>query len=371
MRLRPTRMEVSLDNFRHNYRVVREYVKPSRIIAVIKADAYGMGAVPVVWALKAEGADFFGVATPDEAVELREAGIGDPVLVLGSSPYCAAETYVKLGIRSAITDTRMAGELSKAAVRHNRQAHVHIKVDSGMGRIGFLPHELPSAAEKISKLPGINIEGTFTHFATADTDNRSHVHEQYKVFSSALETLRNAGIPTGMVHCCNSGALLNGMTEMFGDAVRPGHILNGIIPSKHCGAAVSIKPCFEIKTAVGAVRELPPGFGVSYGLEYTTSEAERIAILPVGYADGFSRLLSNRGEVLIRGERCPIRGRICMDQCIVGVSRLKEVAPGDEAVLLGRQGGEVITLEDYAGALPTITATVSVSFTARMPRVYV
>jgi len=166
-------MEVSLDNFRHNYRVVREYVKPSRIIAVIKADAYGMGAVPVAWALKAEGADFFGVATPDEAIELREAGNGDPVLVLGSSPYCAAETYVKLGIRPAITDTRMAEELSKAAVRQNRQAHVHIKVDSGMGRIGFLPHELPSAAEKISKLPGINIEGTFTHFATADTGHGS------------------------------------------------------------------------------------------------------------------------------------------------------------------------------------------------------
>jgi len=364
-------MEVSLDNFRYNYRVIRDRVKPSKVIAVIKADAYGMGAVPVAWALKTEGADFFGVATPDEAVELKEAGIDDPVLVLGSSPYDAAETYVKLGIRSAITDVMMARALSRAAVHQNRKAHVHIKVDSGMGRIGFLPNAVFSAAEEISKLPGIHVEGTFTHFATADTSNLDHAHVQFKVFSSVLESLRSAGVPLGMVHCCNSGAVLNGFSHMFFDAVRPGHILNGIIPSTDCGDAVSIKSCFEIKTAVGAVRELPPDFGVSYSLTYRTSETERVAILPVGYADGFNRNLSNKGEVLIRGERCPIRGRICMDQCIIGVSHLKEVAVGDEVVLIGRQGNEAITISEYAETASTIVATVPVSFTARMPKVYV
>jgi len=240
-----------------------------------------------------------------------------------------------------------------------------------MGRIGFLPNAILSAAEEISKLPGIYIEGTFTHFATADTSNLDHVHVQFKVFSSVVESLRKAGVTLGMVHCCNSGAVLNDFSNMFCDAVRTGHILNGIIPSTDCGDAVLIKPCFEIKTAVGAVRELPPDFGVSYGLTYTTSETERVAILPVGYADGFNRGLSNKGEVLIRGERCPIRGRVCMDQTIVGISHLKEAAVGDEVVLIGRQGDEAITIADYAGAVPTITATVPVSFTARMPRVYV
>ena len=371
MWMRPTRMEVSLDNFRYNYSAIRDHVKPSRVIAVVKADAYGLGAVPVAWALKTEGADFFAVATPDEAVELREAGISDPVLVLGSSPYDAADTYVKLGIRAAITDILMAEALSKAAVRQNRQAHVHIKMDSGMGRIGFLSDTVLSAAEKIGKLPGIHVEGTFTHFATSDTSNLAHTHEQFKIFSSAVESLRNAGIPVGMVHCCNSGAVLNGMSNMFCDAVRPGQMLTGIIPSLECGSAVSIKPCFEVKTAVGVVRELPPDFGVSYSLTYTTSGAEQVAILPVGYADGFNRGLSNKGEVLIRGKRCPIRGRICMDQCIVGVSHLKEVAAGDEVVLIGSQGNETITTGDVAAAASTITAVISVSFTARMPRIYV
>ena len=371
MRLRPTRMEVSLDNFRYNYRIIRDYVKPSRIIAVVKADAYGMGAVPVAWALKAEGADFFGVATPDEALELKEAGIGDTVLVLGSSPYDAAETYVKLGIRATITDVLMAEALSRAAVRQNRQARVHLKVDSGMGRIGFLPGAVLSVVEEISKLPGIHVEGTFTHFATSDTTNLEHTHAQFKAFSSVIDSLRKAGLPTGMVHSCNSGAILNDFSNMFCDAVRPGQMLNGIIPSKDCAGAVSIKPCFEVKTVVGVVRELPPDFGVSYSLTYRTTEAERVAILPVGYADGYNRGLSNIGEVLIHGKRCPIRGRVCMDQCIIGVSHLKEVAAGDEVVLVGRQGDEAVTCEEIAETLSTATATIAASFTARMPRVYV
>jgi len=371
VRLRPTRMEVSLDSFRHNYRAIKDYVKPSTVISVIKADAYGMGAVPVAWTLQSEGADFFAVATPDEALELREAGIGGTVLVMGASPYDAADIYVRLGISATVTDVLMAEALSVAAVRHNRKANIHIKIDSGMGRIGFLPNEALSAAEKISKLPGIHIGGIFTHFATADTSNQEHVHVQYKAFSSVVESLRKAGISVGMVHCCNSGAVLNKLSAMFHDAVRPGHLLHGMTPSEECGDAIPSKPCFEVKTAVGVVRELPPDFGVSYGLTYRTTEAERVAILPVGYADGFSRVLSNKGEVLIRGERCPVRGRICMDQCIIGVSHLKEVAVGDEVVLIGRQGGAAITVEEYAEAVSSITATVPVSFTARMPRVYV
>jgi alanine racemase len=364
-------MEVSLDSFGVNYRTIRDHVRPSRVIAVVKANAYGMGAVPVSWALKAAGADFFAVATPDEAIELKEAGIPDPVLVLGSSPYEAADTYVRLGIRAAITDVRMAELLSAAACRMERPAYIHLKVDSGMGRIGFLSDAALSAAEAVRKLPGIDFEGVFTHFSTSDEKDLSHTHKQFEVFSSIVQSMRKGGIPVKIAHCCNSGAMLADLSEMFADAVRPGQILSGMIPSEDCGSAFAVKSCFEVKTAVGAVRELPEGMGVSYGLTYTTAAAERVAILPVGYADGYSRALSNRGEVLIRGQRCPIRGRVCMDQCIVGVSHLKEVCPGDEVVLIGSQGGQSITLEEYADWISTITVTVPVNFTARLPRVYV
>jgi alanine racemase len=364
-------MEVSLDSFRHNYRTIQDHVRPSKVIAVVKANAYGMGAVPVSWALKAEGAGFFAVATPDEAVELREAGIQDPVLVLGSSPGAAADTYVRLGIRAAITDVRMAEHLSALGCLLGRPAYVHLKVDSGMGRIGFLPDAALSVAELINKLPGIEFEGVFTHFSTSDEKDLTHTRNQFEAFSSIVQAMRKKGIPVKMAHCCNSGALLADLSEMFLDAVRPGQILNGMIPSDECGDAFSIKSCFEVKTAVGAVRELPEGMGVSYGLTYTTSAAERVAILPVGYADGYSRALSNKGEVLIQGRRCPIRGRVCMDQCIVGISHLENVSPGDEAVLIGKQGGESITVEEYAGWISSITATVPVSFTSRVPRVYI
>jgi alanine racemase len=364
-------MEVSLENYRYNARAIREYVKTAKVVCVVKSDAYGMGAVPVSWALKAEGADFFAVATPDEAIELKEAGIDDPILVLGSSPYDAAEIYVKLGIRAAITDVRMAETLSKAAMRQNRPACVHLKVDSGMGRIGFLSDAALAAAEQIHKLPGIDFEGIFTHFSTSDSGDLTHTHAQFKTFSATVDSIKKAGISVRMVHCCNSGAVLANLSQMFLDAVRPGHLVNGIIPSPSCDESIPIKPCFELKTAVGAVRELPQGTGISYGLTYTTQEAERVAILPVGYADGYNRNLSNKGEVLIRGERCPIRGRVCMDQCIVGVSHLKEVTAGDEVVLLGRQGNDAITLEEMAERMSSIVVTIPVAITARVPRIYV
>jgi alanine racemase len=367
-------MEVSLENYRHNYRVIREHVKApsnSRVISVIKGNAYGMGAVPVAWGLKTAGADFFSVATPDEAVELREAGIEDPVLVMGSSPYDAADVYVKLGIRATVTDVRMAEASSEAARRQNRPAHVHMKVDSGMGRLGFLPDVALETAKRISALPGIDFEGIFTHFSTADSGDLAHTERQFDAFSALVGAIRSEGIGVPMAHCCNSGAVLFGFSRMYLDAVRPGHILNGILPSPLCPRSVPFKPCFELKTSVGALRELPPGTGISYGLTYTTSETEKIAILPVGYADGYSRGLSNKGEVLIRGKRCPIRGVVCMDQCIVGVSHLERVEVGDEVVLIGSQEGETIAPEELAQTLSVPPAAVSCTFTARLPRVYV
>jgi alanine racemase len=364
-------MEVSLKNYRENYRAIQGHVEPSRVIAVVKANAYGFGSVVMVRALKEEGANMFAVATPDEAVELREAGIGDFVLVLGSSPYDAAETYVKLDICAALTDIVMAEKLSEAAQRLGRPARVHLKVDSGMGRIGFLPDAAPGVFERVSKLPGLRLEGMFTHFAAADEADLTHTRSQYAAFSSVVAAIKGAGFNPGLVHCCNSAALLADLSEMFFDAVRPGEILAGLNPATECGKAIPFKPCFEVKSAVGVVRELPTGSGISYGLTYTTEEPERLAVIPIGYADGYSRALSNVGEVLIRGKRCPVRGRVCMDQLAVGVSHVEGVKAGDEVVLIGKQKDDAITVEEIAAKLSTITVAIPVMFTARMPRVYV
>ena len=368
---RPTRMEVSLDNLRYNYRLIREHVKGARVIAVVKANAYSLGIIQASWALRGAGADFFAVATPDEAIEMREGGITSPVLVLGTSPYSVAGEYVRLGIRSAITDPMMARALSAEAVRQGRKAFVHIKIDSGLGRIGFIPGYTLEAVEDIVSLPGIEAEGAFTHFALADTGDMTYTREQYSRFLKALEQLSSKGIRFRMRHCCNSAATLE-TPEMALDAVRPGHIIVGMYPSPEVKRSIIVKPCFEFKTSIGLIRELPPGTGVSYGLDYVTEKNERIAQLPIGYADGYYRELWNKGaEVLIGGVRCPVVGRICMDQMLVNVTAVPKASVGDDVVLIGKQGGEEITLDEIAGKMGTLACVPPTLVSKRVPRVYI
>lgn len=368
---RPTRMEVSLDNLRYNYRLIREHVKGARVIAVVKANAYSLGIIQASWALRGAGADFFAVATPDEAIEMREGGITSPVLVLGTSPYSVAGEYVRLGIRAAITDLMMARALSTEAVRQGRKAFVHIKIDSGLGRIGFIPGYTLEAVEDIVSLPGIEAEGAFTHFALADTGDMTYTREQYSRFLKALEQLSSKGIRFRMRHCCNSAATLE-TPEMALDAVRPGHIIVGMYPSPEVKRSIIVKPCFEFKTSIGLIRELPPGTGVSYGLDYVTEKNERIAQLPIGYADGYYRELWNKGaEVLIGGVRCPVVGRICMDQMLVNVTAVPKASVGDDVVLIGKQGGEEITLDEIAGKMGTLACVPPTLVSKRVPRVYI
>lgn len=366
-------MEVSLDNCVQNFLAIDNLVKKhnSRTMAVIKANAYGLGAVPVALALSRAGADFCGVATPDEARELRNGGINAPIIVLGSSPYSAAGFYVRENIRAAITDIKMAQSLSDAAVKLNRPAFVHLKIDTGMGRIGYLPDDALDIAEQIYRLPGLNFEGVFTHFSTADEPNLTHTHEQYKIFRKIVGEIKSAGIKIPIVHSSNSGAILANLSEMFDDMVRPGHILNGLPPSWDCGTAVKVLPCMEVKSAVGVVRTLPADMGVGYGLTYKTLRETKIAVVPIGYADGYNRALSNIGEVLIHGSRCPIIGRVSMDQTTVNISHLENVCAGDEVVLIGRQGDEFISVSEMAKKLSTIPAVIQLNFNVRVPKVYI
>lgn len=364
-------MEVNLKNIKDNYRAIQRHIgKGKRIFGVVKGNAYNLGAVEVAKALLEVGADFFAVATPDEAIELREAGIDTPVLVLGPSPYAVAEEYVRYGIRAAVNDLGIAKSLSDASVKLGMPAYGHLKIDTGMGRIGFFPEDVVDVAKKIKALPGLVLEGVFTHFAIADEKDLTYTIGQHEKFEKALKDLEAAGITFSIRHCCNSGATL-AMPEWAMEGVRPGQLVVGMYPSPDAVRSVKLKPGFEFKTEIVALRDVPPGKGISYGLIYHTSGTEKIAVIPAGYADGFSRDLSGKGaEVLVRGVRCPVVGRVCMDQAMINVSAVPDVRIGDEVVLLGKQGDELISLEEMAGKLGGIVTTIPIGIGKRVPRVY-
>jgi len=374
MNWRPTKLEVDLSRIRSNYRAVRKHIGEGPLIfGVVKGDAYKLGALPVAKVLEDEGATFFAVATCDEAIELKEGGIEGPVLVLGPSPYGVAGEYVRLGIRATVNDPQIARAMSDAAVRQGNTAYAHVKVDTGMGRIGFFPDQIKTELEEISKLPGLELEGIFTHFAIADAreDNLDYTREQYRTFCTVLEDLKQSGINFKIRHCCNSGATL-ALPEYAMDGVRPGQLVVGMYPSKEVVRSIPLDPVFEFKTEIAAIRDVPSGKGISYGLIYYTSSQERLAVIPVGYADGYCRELSGTGvEVLVRGKRCPVVGRICMDQAVVDVSGVPGANVGDEVVLIGRQGDEFISAEEIADRMGTIVTTIPNRIGKRVSRVYI
>ncbi len=368
--LRQTRMEVDLGALEENYRNFRKYVGSScQVIGVVKADGYGMGMLPVVQALSRGGCQRFAVATPDEAVFLRESGMPDPLLVLGPSPGDAAGVYVEKGIAAALVEPSFAEHLSREAVQQGKPARIHVKVDTGMGRVGMLLRELPKLLDLLDKLPGIELEGLFTHFATADERNRSYTEEQFRRYQQAWELFRSRQKRISLRHVCNTAGTLN-FPSMHLDAVRAGIGLYGMRPSVFCEEPFPLRPVFRVVTAVGQLRHLPPQWGVGYGLRYMTRGEDRIAVLPLGYHDGYSRNFSGKAQVLIRGERAPLVGSVCMDQIMADVSHIPHVQEGDEVVLIGSQGKECITPEEMAAHLGTINYEISHFFSPRVPKVY-
>jgi alanine racemase len=368
---RPTRMEVSLKNIRANFSSIRSYVKGREIYAVIKADAYGHGVVETAYALIEEGCRLFAVAIPEEAIELREAGIKNPILVLGASAYNSAEELVHLNIAAACTDVKFAMAMSKAASKQGKTARLHIKIDTGMGRIGFTIKEFKDAIEKILPLPSIDIEGIFTHFATSDEFRPDWTNHQFSEYKKALSIAKQKGLNVKR-HTCNSAGIL-GHPDKHLDIVRPGLILYGMMPSPEtvCAYPITLLPTFEVKTEIVLIRNLPPGTGVSYGLRYITRGNERIAALPVGYADGVTRALSAKMSVLVHGQRCPVVGTICMDQMMVDVTNIDDTKIGDEVVIVGKQRNEIITPEEMARARNTINYEIPIDFSKRVPRIYI
>ncbi len=363
--------EVDLDALRFNFKQIKGMVSPStRVLAVVKANAYGHGAVMCAQTLLSAGADYLAVATIEEALELRKADILAPILILGNTSVRFVDDLVENDITAAVYSNIFAQALSDAACRLNKQAKVHLKLNTGMERIGFGPEQVEEMA-RISRLPGLFIEGAFTHLACADEEDSSSVHTQYQRFIGAIEKLSDLGVQIPIRHILNSAGIFD-FPEYQLDMVRPGIILYGYYPSDYIHKErAELRPVMSLKARVTHVHTLPKGAGISYGWTYRATEDVRVATVPIGYADGFSRLLSNRGHMLAGGKMAPIIGRICMDQCMIDISSGHTIDVGDEITIIGKAGEAAITADDLAAHIGTISYEILCAIGRRVPRLYV
>ena len=372
--------EIDIDALKHNIEVIKKHVAPgAEIMGVVKADACGHGAVSVAKELLKEGVNFFAVSMLDEAVELRNAGIQSPILILSDNEPECAETIVELDIRQGVYSVETAQKLSDAAVKIGKTAKIHIKIDSGMGRVGFLPDAAPDMVEEISKMPNMEIEGIFTHFAVADEyseESNKYTQKQYNDFYNACERIKNEKhINIPIRHAANSAAILR-FPHMHLDMVRAGIILYGLWPSEETKATgAELKAVMTLKSAVSFVKKVDKGCRLSYGLTYCATQNMTVATIPAGYADGYMRIQSNKGFVFHErsGKALPVAGRICMDQMMVDASNADEtgIFAGDTVVLFGGYDGKLPTAEGIAKIAGTINYEVSCAVSRRVPRVYI
>jgi alanine racemase len=367
---RPTWAEIDLGATAHNVRRIKDIVGPRvEVMAVVKAEAYGHGAIDVARTALASGASWLGVAALSEALPLRQAGLTAPILVMGWTPGWLARQAIENDVACAVFDLDTAGAFGRAAQEAERKARVHVKINTGMNRLGLMPDEAAGAIDHMAAMEGLSIEGIFTHFSKADETDASHTHRQIERFNRALGDVQRRGIDIPLRHAANSPGILHFPASHF-DMVRLGIAMHGLHPSHDVPAPSDFRPAMTLKTMVAQVQTLPPGSEVSYGGEYVTRTRERIAVLPIGYADGFRRKPSHWGQVLVRGLRAPIVGRVCMDQIMIDVTRIPGVAQGDEVVLIGEQGEDRIRAEEVAIQLGTNNYEVASAIMARVPRLY-
>lgn len=364
--------EINLDNIANNLKEVKKIVKDGvKILAVVKADAYGHGAVEVSKTALYNGADWLGVATCDEGVQLRKNSIFAPVLLLGYTPKAKINEVILNEITQTVFSYDAAKEFSEAAVKLGKKADIHIKIDTGMGRIGFSPDgESLKEISETAKLKNINITGIYTHFASADEKDKTFAKEQYEKFIYMAENTEKILGKKIIKHAANSGAILD-LPEFSLDMVREGIILYGLYPSEHVKKCINIRPCMSIKTAVSYVKEVKEGVSIGYGRTFFTKRTSKIATIPVGYADGYSRALGNKAKVIINGAFAPVVGNICMDQFMADVTDAGDVKAGDCAVLMGEAGGKRVSADDIAGIEGTISYEVLCSVGKRVPRIYI
>lgn len=371
----PSRIQadIDLDAFRFNLDSIKKNINENtQIITVLKADGYGHGAVPLAKeAEKEERVWGIAVATVEEALELRRGGIKKPLLILG---YTYQEDYDLIAeeeLRPTVFKLSMAQELSQAALRKNKTIKIHIKIDTGMSRIGYrdLEKSVPEILE-ISRLPGLEIEGLFTHFARADEREKAPAYQQLEKYQAFQKALKEAGLKIPLCHCSNSAGIIR-IPEANMDAVRAGIILYGLYPSEEVEKEpVPLKPLMTLKSHIAYIKTLEPGVQISYGGTYTTQKETRVATIPVGYADGYARSLSNKGWVLIRGKKAPILGRVCMDQFMVDVTDIPEARELDEVILLGKSQDQQITMEELGELSGRFNYEFACCISKRVPRIY-
>ncbi len=374
--------EIDLGAIAHNVRELRRITRPSaRLIAVVKADGYGHGAEAVARTALANGADMLAVARIDEGVQLRRAGFDAPILVMGPTFPGFTDRIIDYDLIQGVTSLAAARELAARALQRKTVIPVHIKVDSGMGRLGLVPDcgapgrdaRLPAVEEvrALSNLDGLRLEGIFTHFAAADETDKSFAELQLDIFRTFLDRLTQAGIDCGLRHAANSAAVID-LPRAHLDAVRPGIALYGLYPSRAVDLRkVELRPALALKSRILQVKEVPAGFPVSYGMTWQAPCATRIATVATGYADGIQRRLSNRGRMLVHGVEAPIVGRVCMDLIMLDVGAVEDLAVGDEVVIIGRQGDAEISADTVADLLDTINYEVVFTNFARVPRRYI
>lgn len=368
---RPTWVEISLDALRHNIEAYRQLLPADvGLMAVVKADAYGHGAAAVAWEALACGASYIGVAFLDEGMELRRAGVTAPILVLGFTP----EAGIAMAVEHDLTLTVFSDELWPALklLPVGWRLKVHVKLDTGMGRLGLLPDaEAIAYMERALCHPALTVEGVYTHFACADETDKAYTHEQHARFEQFLQYFRGKGIQFPYVHAANSAAGID-CPETSYNMVRLGIGMYGLYPSEEVRRErIELKPVLSLKTRLSHLKRLPAGSGVSYGVIYRTQAEETIATLPIGYADGYSRMLSGKAHVLVRGRKAPIVGRICMDQCMANVTGQEDLTKEEEVVLLGCQGEAILSAEQLASWLGTVNYEVTCMISHRVPRIYV
>ncbi len=365
-----TYVEVDLSAIAHNVRAIKRRVGPDVILhAVVKANAYGHGAVEVARTALESGADRLSVARMLEGVQLREAGITAPILVMGYTPAYEVPQALKHNLTLTVNEPDVAQAVSEQAAALGREIAVHVKLDTGMGRFGLLPDEAVPFIRQLVALPGIRLEGLFTHFSVADFADKAYTWEQLHLYKGVLDGLAAAGINVPLRHVGNSGAILD-MPELFLDGVRAGVILYGLYPSSEVQHTIDLKPALSIKSHVARVRVLPAGASISYERNFITPHPMSVALVPVGYGDGYRRKMSSRGAVLINGRRARILGNVCMDQFVVDISEVGPVALNDGVVLLGCQGDEAISAEEVARWSETNNYEVVTMLLPRAPRVY-
>jgi len=366
---RPTAALINLAALEHNFKEVTRHIEGRRILAVVKAQAYGHGSVPVSRHLLGLGANMLGVALIEEGQELRACGINAPILVMGPLFPKQAESVVAFHLTPVVYSVPFARAVSQAALRLKTKIAVHVKIDTGMGRIGIPPEEALAFILELRNLDGIELQGLMTHFADADLADKEFASKQMDRFNNLVQELDTRRISIPFRHAANSAAILDFKRALF-TMVRPGLMLYGYNPLEKGQERTVLKPALSLVTRIAFLKKTPAGSPISYGRTFVTRRESLIATLPIGYADGFNRELSNKGEGLVRGKRVPVVGRVCMDMCMIDVTEVPGVTEGDAVVLIGEQAGQHITADDIAEKTGTISYEVLCGISTRVPRIY-